>query len=94
MTQELLDQPVKKTALYTAHRDLGAKLVPFGGYTMPVSYPNGIQSEYFSVSGRKKREVNFSKEPFNKNYKPLISKEWSINGKLIYDRAAFLKKIN
>ena len=54
----------------------------------------GIWTEYFSVNGRKKREVNFSKEPFNKNYKPIISKEWSINGKLIYDRTAFLKKIN
>ena len=49
MTQELLDQPVKKTALYTAHRDLGAKLVPFAGYIMPVSYPDGIQAEYFAV---------------------------------------------
>ena len=49
MTQEVLDQPVKKTPLYTAHRDLGAKLVPFAGYKMPVSYPDGIQSEYFSV---------------------------------------------
>ena len=49
MTQEVLDQPVKKTALYAAHRALGAKLIPFGGYTMPVSYPDGIQSEYFAV---------------------------------------------
>ena len=49
MTKEVLDQPVKKTALYTAHRDLGAKLVPFAGYTMPVSYPDGIQTEYFAV---------------------------------------------
>ena len=49
MTQEVLDQLVKKTALYTAHRDLGAKLIPFGGYTMPVSYTEGIQAEYFAV---------------------------------------------
>ena len=49
MTQEVLDQPVKKTALYSAHRDLGAKLVPFAGYTMPVSYTGGIQTEYFAV---------------------------------------------
>ena len=49
MTQEVLDQPVKMTALYTVHRDLGAKLVPFAGYEMPVSYPDGIQAEYFAV---------------------------------------------
>jgi len=54
----------------------------------------GIWTEYYTYNGRKKREVNFSKEPFNKNYKPIITKEWSINGKLIYDRTAFLKKIN
>jgi len=49
MTLEVLDQPVKKTALNIAHRNLGAKLVPFGGYEMPVFYPDGIQSEYFAV---------------------------------------------
>ena len=49
MTQEVLDHPIKETVLYNAHVELGAKLVPFGGYTMPVSYPEGIQAEYFSV---------------------------------------------
>ena len=49
MTEELLDIPIKETALYNSHVQLGAKLVPFAGYKMPVSYPNGIQSEYFSV---------------------------------------------
>ena len=49
MTQEVLDQPIKETALYNVHVELGAKLVPFGGYTMPASYPGGIQAEYFSV---------------------------------------------
>ena len=49
MTQEILEQPIKETVLYNVHVELGAKLVPFGGYTMPASYPEGIQAEYFSV---------------------------------------------
>jgi len=49
MTEEILDIPIKETALYNSHVQLGAKLVPFAGYKMPVSYANGIQSEYFAV---------------------------------------------
>ena len=49
MIQEVLDQSIKETALYNAHVKLGAKLVQFGGFTMPVSYPEGIQAEYFAV---------------------------------------------
>lgn len=33
----------KQTALYKLHKELGAKLVPFAGYSMPLLYP-GIQS--------------------------------------------------
>ena len=49
MTAEILDIPIKETALYNFHVKLGARLVPFSGYKMPVSYPDGIQSEYFAV---------------------------------------------
>ena len=41
--------PVKQTPLHAIHVDLGAKLVPFGGYTMPVSYPSGIAAEHRAV---------------------------------------------
>ena len=40
---------MKKTSLYDSHIKLGAKLVPFYGYMMPVSYSKGIQSEYYAV---------------------------------------------
>ena len=49
MTEEILDIPIKETALYNFHVQSGAKLVPFAGYKMPVSYPDGIQSEYFAI---------------------------------------------
>ena len=45
----------------------------------------GIWTEYFMKNGRKKREVNFFQDPFSKDYHPIITKEWSLNGKLIYD---------
>lgn len=34
------------TALNALHRELGARMVPFAGYDMPVQYPNGIIKEH------------------------------------------------
>jgi len=39
---------MKKTALYDKHLALGAKMVPFAGYEMPVSY-KGILEEHHAV---------------------------------------------
>lgn len=39
-------QPSKRTPLYDLHVALGAKMVPFGGYDMPVQYPMGIMAEH------------------------------------------------
>ena len=40
---------LKKTPLYAEHVALGAKLVPFAGYEMPVQYPAGIRAEHEAV---------------------------------------------
>ncbi len=37
---------LKHTSLYELHKELGAKLVPFAGYAMPVSFPLGIIKEH------------------------------------------------
>jgi len=37
---------LKETALSALHRALGAKMVPFAGYAMPVHYPAGIVAEH------------------------------------------------
>ena len=37
---------LKTTPLDALHRELGAKMVPFGGYAMPVQYPTGILTEH------------------------------------------------
>ena len=39
----------KRTPLHEVHVALGAKMVPFGGYEMPVQYPAGITAEHKSV---------------------------------------------
>ena len=38
--------PLKRTPLYALHRELGARMVPFAGYEMPVQYPSGILAEH------------------------------------------------
>lgn len=40
------DAPLKQTPLHTRHVELGAKMVPFAGYDMPVQYPAGIMAEH------------------------------------------------
>ena len=40
---------LKFTPLDALHRDLGAKMVPFGGYAMPVQYPTGILTEHLQT---------------------------------------------
>ncbi|NKN37880.1 glycine cleavage system aminomethyltransferase GcvT [Agrobacterium sp. a22-2] len=37
---------LKKTPLYDLHLSLGARMVPFAGYDMPVQYPLGVLKEH------------------------------------------------
>lgn len=37
---------LKRTGLYDLHVRLGAKMVPFAGYEMPVQYPLGVMKEH------------------------------------------------
>jgi aminomethyltransferase len=39
-------QSLRRTPLHALHVELGAKLVPFAGYDMPVQYPTGILTEH------------------------------------------------
>jgi aminomethyltransferase len=40
------DQPLLQTPLHAQHVALGARMVPFAGYDMPVQYPTGIMTEH------------------------------------------------
>jgi aminomethyltransferase len=42
-------RPLKRTPLYDVHAALGAKIVPFAGFEMPVQYPTGITAEHKAV---------------------------------------------
>jgi aminomethyltransferase len=46
-----MPETIRRTALFEAHRALGAKLVPFGGFEMPVSYTS-ILREHDAVRHR------------------------------------------
>src|SRR5437762_5299192 len=39
-------EPLRRTPLYDLHVSLGARMVPFAGYEMPVQYPTGIMAEH------------------------------------------------
>ncbi len=43
---EPLDTPLATTPLHALHLELGARMVPFAGYSMPVQYPAGLIAEH------------------------------------------------
>ena len=38
-----------QTPLHALHLELGARMVPFAGYSMPVQYPKGLMAEHLQV---------------------------------------------
>lgn len=55
MTTDLnadLNTPLKATPLKDLHLELGARMVPFAGYEMPVQYPEGIMTEHLQTRGQ------------------------------------------
>lgn len=44
-----MTEPLRRTPLYGEHVALGAKIVPFAGFEMPVHYPDGITAEHHRV---------------------------------------------
>src|SRR5688572_1817866 len=45
----MITSSLKRTPLHHIHAALGAKLVPFAGFEMPVQYPTGITAEHHAV---------------------------------------------
>ena len=41
-----------KTPLHALHVELGAKMVPFAGYDMPVQYPAGVKAEHLHTRAK------------------------------------------
>ncbi|MDN3523318.1 glycine cleavage system aminomethyltransferase GcvT [Halomonas ramblicola] len=42
---------LKRTPLHDLHVELGARMVPFAGYAMPVQYPLGVKKEHEHTRG-------------------------------------------
>src|SRR4030081_1576674 len=49
--EQATEAPLKKTPLNARHRATGAKMVPFGGWDMPVEY-SGVSDEHAAVRTR------------------------------------------
>ena len=45
----VVDTALKRIPLHDVHVALGAKIVPFAGFEMPVQYPTGITAEHKAV---------------------------------------------
>ena len=45
----MTDAALRRTPLYDEHVGLGAKIVPFAGFEMPIQYPTGIVTEHRTV---------------------------------------------
>ena len=43
---------LERTPLHRFHSDMGAKMVPFAGYEMPVQYPMGVMKEHLHTRAR------------------------------------------
>jgi len=46
MSHDTTAAPLLKTPLHDLHVELGARMVPFAGYSMPVQYPAGLMAEH------------------------------------------------
>lgn len=45
----MIESALKRTPLHNLHLELGAKMVPFAGYDMPVQYRTGILTEHLQT---------------------------------------------
>jgi len=55
MSSALIESPASQlllqTPLHALHLELGARMVPFAGYAMPVQYPAGLMAEHRHTRG-------------------------------------------
>jgi len=48
----MADAALRRTPLHDLHKSLGAKMVPFAGYDMPVQYAAGIMAEHLHTRAK------------------------------------------
>ncbi|HYN39111.1 MAG TPA: glycine cleavage system aminomethyltransferase GcvT [Rhodospirillales bacterium] len=52
MNGGVIESETRRTPLYDLHRRLGARMVPFAGYSMPLHYPTGILAEHLQARAK------------------------------------------
>jgi len=60
--------------------------------TYENSTKTGLWTEYFEFRRRRKRQIQYPQNPYDKEFKPYISKEWNNEGVEVYDRIKFMKR--
>ena len=48
----IMSKNLKQTALHALHVEIGAKMVGFAGYDMPIQYPMGVLSEHLHTRAK------------------------------------------
>ena len=51
MSASTPEEQLQRTPLHALHLELGARMVPFAGYSMPVQYPAGLMAEHRHTRG-------------------------------------------
>lgn len=54
----------------------------------------GVWSEYYKYRRKRKREIQYKKNPYEKDFMPYIVTEWDEKGDLIYDRESENKRLS
>ena len=52
----------------------------------------GLWVEYYDRNRRRKKTIQYGRDPFEKSFEPYINQEWDAAGKLVYDRAQWSRK--
>lgn len=67
-----------------------------GNISVKGKYANGnkigIWTEYYPFRNRRKKEVQFSQDPWDSEYQSYILREWNERGRVVFDRVSFNKK--
>jgi antitoxin component YwqK of YwqJK toxin-antitoxin module len=79
---------VKKGKYYSFYD--GGQLEMEGQYDNDIKVGKWI--EYYQFRRRKKKEIQFSPDPFDKNFESYVIKEWDEKGTLLFDKEAEEKK--
>ena len=74
----------KKEGTYYRFHENGSVAVK-GEYEDDVKVGNW--TEYYDFRNRHKKEVQYAEDPYEKDFKPYITREWNRQGQLVYDHS-------